>query len=126
VLLQAFGHTSDKVARIGGEEFAISLRGLDGLEGARAADEVRRTICASAMPTRGGPVSVSISVGVADIMPGRPVEEIYKSCDGALYVAKVSGRNTVMHERVRSGLRTSPSTVGTMMKSERLLAAVRY
>jgi hypothetical protein len=72
------------------------------------------------------PVSVSISVGVADITPGRPVEEIYKSRDGALYVAKVSGRNTVMHERVRSGLRTSPSTVGTMMKSERLLAAVRY
>lgn len=78
------------------------------------------------MPTRSGPVSVSISVEVADITPGRPVEEIYKSCDGALYVAKVSGRNTAMHERVRSGLRTSPSTVGTMMKSERLLAAVRY
>jgi PleD family two-component response regulator len=107
-------------------QFAISLRGLNGLEGARVADEVRRTICASPMPTRSGPVSVSISVEVADITPGRPVEEIYKSCDGALYVAKVSGRNTAMHERVRSGLRTSPSTVGTMMKSERLLAAVRY
>jgi diguanylate cyclase (GGDEF)-like protein len=126
LLLQAFGRPFDKVARIGGEEFAISLRGLNGLEGARVADEVRRTICASPMPTRSGPVSVSISVEVADITPGRPVEEIYKSCDGALYVAKVSGRNTAMHERVRSGLRTSPSTVGTMMKTERLLAAVRY
>jgi diguanylate cyclase (GGDEF)-like protein len=125
-LRQAFGHNSDKVARIGGEEFAISLRGLDGPEGARVADEVRRTICASAMPTRSGPVSVSISVGVADITPGRSVEEIYKGCDGALYAAKVSGRNMVIHERARSGLRTSSSTGGTMMKSERLLAAVRY
>jgi hypothetical protein len=59
-------------------------------------------------------------------MPGRPVEEIYKSRDGALCVAKVSGCNTVMHERARSGLRKSPLTVGTVMKSERLLTAVRY
>ena len=125
VLLQAFGHDSNTVARIGGEEFAVSLAGLDGLEGARVADEVRRTICASPMPTRSGPVSVSISIGVADATPGRSVEEMYKSCDGALYVAKTSGRNTVIHERAVSGLRASPAA-GTMMRSERLLAAVRY
>src|ERR1700676_1282203 len=71
VLLQAFGRTSSEVARIGGAKFAVSLRGLDGLEGARVADEVRRTICSSAIPTRSGPVSVSISVGVADTTPGR-------------------------------------------------------
>jgi len=126
VLLQAFGQASGKVARIGGEEFAVALGGLDGLEGARVADEVRRTICASQMPKRGGAVSVSISVGVADITTGRSVEEIYKACDGALYIAKASGRNTVTHERARSGLRKSLSAGGTMTTSERLLAAVRY
>jgi diguanylate cyclase (GGDEF)-like protein len=124
LLVDVFGNATDLIARIGGEEFAVFVPDLDGLRGTLVADQARRRICSSAVQTRSGPVSVAISVGVAEAGSRRSTEEMYKSCDSALYLAKASGRNTVVHEDAISDLRMrSPFAGSTTVETKSSIAA---
>ena len=49
-----------------------------------------------------------MSVGVADITPQRSVEEIYKACDSALYVANVLDRDRVALAGAAEQVRANP------------------
>ena len=92
--------------------------------GRLVADAARRKICSFPVPTRSGPVSVAISVGVAEAKAGRSTEEMYKSCDSALYLAKASGRNAVVHESEIAELRMRPRLAGSaMVETESPIAA---
>jgi diguanylate cyclase (GGDEF)-like protein len=124
LLVDVFGKATGQIARIGGDEFAVFIPDLDGLEGTLVADAARRKICSLPVRTRSGPVPVAISVGVAEARAGRSTEEMYKSCDSALYLAKASGRNTVVHESEIAELRMrSPFTGSAMVESESPIAA---
>jgi diguanylate cyclase with GGDEF domain len=72
LLVDVFGKATGQIARIGGEEFAVFIPDLDGLEGTLVADAARRKICSLSVRTRSGPVPVAISVGVAEARPGAP------------------------------------------------------
>lgn len=89
----------DKVARVGGEEFAMILPDTD-VEGAHfVAEKVRRCIEDLNIPHSSSKVAecVTMSAGAASIVPSdqHAVRELIKAADTALYQAKTEGRNRV-------------------------------
>lgn len=86
------------VARIGGEEFAIVLPGVDARRAKRATDRIRAAIAAQPFPRVG---RLTASAGVAVHRPGEDADAIVARADAALYLAKHSGRDLT---RVANGV----------------------
>jgi len=94
----------DLVARIGGEEFLVVLPETGPEEARATAERLRRAIEAAPVARpRGGPVSVTVSIGLSI---GRPhdglaqgIEPLLDEADTALLAAKSDGRNQVMMGR---------------------------
>jgi len=84
---------SDYVFRIGGEEFAIVAPLID-LEQSEHLAEKYRAIIADTDFDIGR--SVTISLGVSQFGSDMSAEDLIKSADKALYLAKSSGRNKVV------------------------------
>lgn len=91
-----------RFARIGGEEFALLVKGPIE-KAAVIAETVRREIAVLPIKLPTCEMSTSISVGVAQRMPGTPMNEVMKDADVALYAAKSGGRNRVTLARFSSG-----------------------
>ncbi|WP_320171001.1 diguanylate cyclase [Maridesulfovibrio sp.] len=86
----------DVFGRIGGEEFSILLPDT-GLEGARiVAERLRQEIEKTRMITRSGELTITVSIGVANLNEQtRSLEHLLKAADIGLYAAKHAGRNRV-------------------------------
>ena len=93
-LLKQSVRESDIACRYGGEEFIIILSGASESDARRRAEK----LCQDFSRSRIGPngLSSTISIGLA-VYPrhGRSVDELLRSADVALYVAKAAGRNCV-------------------------------
>ncbi len=86
----------DFLARFGGEEFALLLRGADCAAALRAAERVREQVEMTSVPLPDGrEVQVTVSLGVAASTPDCTVDSWLNVADKALYEAKHSGRNRV-------------------------------
>ena len=86
----------DFLARIGGEEFALVLRGTDLSVAGRIAERMRERVAAACIVLPDGrKTHVTISIGVAPFMPNCKDQACLKAADQALYKAKESGRNKV-------------------------------
>ncbi|HUD27711.1 MAG TPA: diguanylate cyclase [Novosphingobium sp.] len=90
-------------ARIGGEEFAMMVRGLDGAALAGFAETVRSELaaCDHGPVVRGRRVTVSIGVAEAHGGGGDQAEAmaaLYRRADASLYAAKRAGRDCVVVE----------------------------
>ncbi len=83
----------DFVARSGGEEFVLLLPETEIRGALEAADKLRAAIASSRFQYRGEPVPVTISCGLAELIPGDTPEAVYRRADQALYEAKRAGRN---------------------------------
>ncbi|MCA9521087.1 MAG: diguanylate cyclase [Myxococcales bacterium] len=93
----------DVLARFGGEEFVILLPEIDDFTAESVvAERLRQTIDDTPVSTSHGPISMTISIGVAAFHEEtHDVHQLVKAADNALYGAKSSGRNRVMrHEDV--------------------------
>jgi diguanylate cyclase (GGDEF)-like protein len=89
--------TTDRVARMGGEEFAVVLPNT-GLEDARTmAERMRKSVYELLIPHRGSETGevVTISAGVSASAGSKSSAIVVAEADKALYRAKLSGRNRV-------------------------------
>jgi diguanylate cyclase (GGDEF)-like protein len=97
--LQSGLRSYDAVGRYGGEEFLIVVPGCDALNLKVTAERLRRKIADKPVETTAGPVSVTISLGLAATqttasgLMGR--EALLRDADQALYAAKARGRDRV-------------------------------
>lgn len=82
-------------ARLGGEEFALMVGGLDGLALTQFAESVRQGIAACDHGASIGARSVTVSIGGASANRETDYRELYRVADEALYSAKMRGRNRV-------------------------------
>lgn len=97
-LLDGQVRSVDRVARFGGEEFAIIQIETDAEGALASAERLRALLCD--MPftseTKGISVPVTLSAGVAAFpLHGRTVNDLIDAADRALYQAKADGRNRV-------------------------------
>jgi diguanylate cyclase (GGDEF)-like protein len=83
----------DLVARWGGEEFILLLPSTDSAGAVRAAETVRRAIGSHRFPHG---VTMTISVGIAQHVPGDSLDTTIAVADRALYRAKIEGRDRVV------------------------------
>ena len=105
-VLQEVGHrlasglrSYDSVGRYGGEEFLIIVPGCDPLNLVVTAERLRYRIADQPIETSAGPVSVTISLGLAAAEANESGlvnrEALLHNADEALYAAKARGRNRV-------------------------------
>ncbi len=78
-------------ARFGGEEFLVILPNIISKEAYFYAEQLRKKI--ENLQITGCPSGVTISLGVAQYYQGQDVNEVIKTADQLLYLAKESGRN---------------------------------
>ncbi|MCU0308391.1 MAG: diguanylate cyclase [Thermoleophilia bacterium] len=91
-ILAARARVGEVVARFGGEEFAWILPEADLAAAFAAAERARAAVAAAEVPPAG---RVTISAGVASLVPGRSAADLLAAADAALYAAKEGGRDQV-------------------------------
>lgn len=92
---------SDKVARIGGDEFAIFLEGCNAEKGRSIMDSILTEVRNFRFSWDGKVFSIGASIGLLEFMPSARVQikQLFSDADKACYTAKALGRNQVfIHE----------------------------
>lgn len=91
---------SDFFVRMGGEEFAIVMPETEIHNAEKIAERVRQKIAEDpiAIPDNTEPLKVTISIGVAELNPGKSADgsKLFDRADAALLSAKQRGRNIVV------------------------------
>ena len=94
--------STDVVARYGGEEFGLLLVQSALEEAAIVTNRLRERVANQRFPfpegTSGAPdieIPVTVSIGVAALLPDDDAETLLNRADAALYEAKAAGRNQV-------------------------------
>ncbi len=83
---------SGLIARLGGEEFAVLIPGLDEDQLYGKFEDFRRDLAVSMIPTGEQEISISVSIG-AVINSVESLSKQINEADNALYQAKENGRN---------------------------------
>jgi diguanylate cyclase (GGDEF)-like protein len=91
--LKEVSRDNDTAARLGGEEFALLLAGVDLQRAVAAAERLRGVLSTKRVEAVG---TVTVSIGVAGCPENATSERtLYSASDGALYVSKNAGRDRV-------------------------------
>lgn len=86
----------DLIGRYGGDEFTILLPEADLFSVSQAAERIRNAILEKPVATPSGPLSITISLGIARVSSNTPdLTTLIHQADLALYDAKQSGRNRI-------------------------------
>jgi diguanylate cyclase (GGDEF)-like protein len=111
VIARAAKRPLDFCARYGGEEFALVLYAPSGADPEQLPEQIRREIMAGALPHADSDAAsvITVSVGSAIAEPGtkRSLAGLIQAADEALYRAKQTGRNRVLH--IDSGNTDTPT-----------------
>ena len=93
LVVSVFPRKNDFIARYGGEELSVLLQG-DGLDvGRRIGQRLLDTVRSKPFEYEGTEISLTVSVGIAELIPGETVVSWVERADRALYQAKNSGRD---------------------------------
>ena len=92
--------TEDVLARVGGEEFAVLLRGIGHASAVACAERVRLAVQSSPASEEGETIHATISLGLADSVECGTAQsgKLLELADKRLYKAKAAGRNRVCGE----------------------------
>lgn len=95
VLKKGACRPGDIVARYGGEEFCIILPGTRPEHAEIVVERIMASLKRMHIPHEKSVASdvVTISSGIAELLPGQSLESLIESADQALYKAKEQGRN---------------------------------
>jgi diguanylate cyclase len=96
----------DLPARYGGEELIAALPGATLTVCEEVAERIRRSVSECRITRRStGELlpAITVSIGIAQFRPGESMAELIERCDGALYLAKRTGRNRVVTEKRLEG-----------------------
>lgn len=96
--LQAHIRNGDQAARFGGEEFVLILPETATAEASRIATRLRHAIRRTRITSHEGAAlpGVTVSIGLAEILPAESAESLLARADAALYQAKQEGRNRLV------------------------------
>ena len=101
--LQAFAGTvracvrdTDFLARWGGEEFVLMLTDTSADHARKLLERIRQAVQALEIAHSAGSLQLTVSIGLAQHLPGDTVEHTLERADQALYRAKALGRNRVV------------------------------
>jgi len=103
----------DLAARFGGEEFVVILPETPLEHAVAVANDIRKTVETKKIVQRSTGKdmgTVTLSLGVAQFVPGEQIADLLNRADACLYAAKRGGRNCVVTER---DLRTSAAATST-------------
>ena len=107
---EAAVRTSDRVCRVGGEEFAVLAPATDADGASVLAERLLRAVRTAALghaAVPSGRVTVSIGYGAARPAAGDCGPEFYAAVDRALYRAKSAGRNGKSEARWHTPIRAA-------------------
>lgn len=93
-VLAASVRPGDLVVRHGGDEFALILGALALDDARKLAERIRRNVEEHPFEQEIQGVAVTLSLGLAESIPGDTPQSIVGRADAALYAAKQAGRNT--------------------------------
>jgi len=86
----------DVLGRYGGEEFSLMLPETDAPLAQIAAERLRAEVSGSPIDTPAGPISLTVSLGVAALDETcATLAQLFQRADAALYAAKGAGRDQV-------------------------------
>jgi diguanylate cyclase (GGDEF)-like protein/PAS domain S-box-containing protein len=85
----------DTVGRLGGEEFAVCVPDVSLADALSIADRLRNAISVTTMETEAGPVTATVSVGVAKLALGENLDSLMARADSAMVAAKRAGGDRV-------------------------------
>jgi diguanylate cyclase len=91
----------DTAARYGGEEFTVLMRGTDLANATHVAEQIRESVEGRKLVKKStGDIlgTITISIGVAQFVPGDTAESVIRRADACLYGAKQAGRNLVLSQ----------------------------
>lgn len=95
-LLQMALRESDILGRYGGEEFSILLPDTEARAAVQVAKRLIAQVSGARIETEAGPMSVQMSIGVAEMSDETPTLHLLVShADQAMYIAKAAGHNRV-------------------------------
>ncbi|MEK8052368.1 diguanylate cyclase [Ideonella sp. DXS22W] len=94
--LRGVAREVDIAGRLGGEEFALLLHGVDVTQALVPLERLRASLAAHPVPWDGQQITVTVSIGTA-VVPerGASIQTWLAAADRALYAAKQGGRDRI-------------------------------
>lgn len=83
----------DALGRYGGEEFVVVAPGCDKAAALGLAERLRHSVIAAPVLTSAGPVTVTMTLGIACLAEDPNPDTLLRCADEALYRGKKAGRN---------------------------------
>ena len=102
----------EPLGRLGGEEFAILMKGRGLKDAAIFAEKLRQNLAGLQIDAAGSIVTFTCSFGVSEWGGGDTVDTLLKRADIALYKAKQTGRNRVCKADALEAMDESAESAG--------------
>ncbi|WP_432823374.1 sensor domain-containing diguanylate cyclase [Trichloromonas sp.] len=86
---------SDMFFRWGGDEFLLLLKGCNEAHASQMTEKLRLAVETRPVNYEGKAIAVTVSLGIAEALPGESEDSLLRRGDDALYAAKRNGRNRI-------------------------------